>query len=477
MTENISAEESAAPPSHGNAPASQQNIQQEVQGTPAQTDTREEMETADHMQDHAYEERPQQTEPTTDPLPDPELQEEKHKRKRRSPSPAPSDSSVKKRLRQASENLVHLPEDAVNENAQGDAILSNPADGAVTRERWSEGGMSAHLDGARDEDRHAHRSVHPPTTTLYIRNLVRPLQPSQLQDHILTLLSNPSSDPIARFHLSALRDHAFIQFTSSRSATLVRALLHDTVFPPEPTRRTLFVDFLPPESLQPFIDLELSMAPRSSRSTKWEVIYETLPSGRTEAHLVDASTQAQDSEPSNPLPRDQSQLSPRPPTGTPPAPPVLCTLPLSTLYSLYPSTTSQPSIFFASVAPSLAAARLRALEDATRRDWDPVEDHRAYGRAAGRGSVGAGGRGEAGTKGEVRRYTFDEARVVDGGAEFGGGRAFRRAGGEERGTRSHARLGREEGYRDGEGVARRRRGGDRYRGDHGPRGQGTRYAG
>lgn len=127
------------------------------------------------------------------------------------------------------------------------------------------------LGGANDSSL---PSEHTPTSALYIRELMRPLKSEAMEQYIVDLISSaakhPDSDPIHDFYLDQIRTHAFVRLPSISAAQLVRAALHNQVWPNERNRKALWVDFIPAESVKDWIEREEN-APRGSR---WEVVYE-----------------------------------------------------------------------------------------------------------------------------------------------------------------------------------------------------------
>ena len=214
------------------------------------------------------------------------------KRKRRSPTPPLSQESVNKKLKSAEEELVKLPEDKVVEDAptpvpasqEADAVESEaktvmpssvsddvmevtstlPTDGdqpksgspmdttvpeVNTRDVQSSFPelSSAEIDGPP--------SRHPPTRALYIRGLVRPLQPQQLREHLVDVASSPPYDMVIKtFHLDTLRTHAFVVFDTLAAASTARSALHGRIWPDEPARKELWVDFVPEARVEDWIE-------------------------------------------------------------------------------------------------------------------------------------------------------------------------------------------------------------------------------
>ncbi|KAG8167950.1 hypothetical protein KVR01_003639 [Diaporthe batatas] len=119
-------------------------------------------------------------------------------------------------------------------------------------------------------------SAHPPTSALYIRELMRPLRSETVEEYIVDLVTPQGShrDPslIEDFYLDQIRTHAFVKLASVSAAQRVRAAMHAQVWPNERNRKPLWVDFIPPDSMRDWIDQEESGARGSS--SRWEVVYE-----------------------------------------------------------------------------------------------------------------------------------------------------------------------------------------------------------
>lgn len=134
---------------------------------------------------------------------------------------------------------------------------------------------ASHSQGVQvAEESPAIPSLHAPTSALYIRELMRPLRSEVMEQHIVDLVtpSGKEIDPdlIRDFYLDQIRTHAFVLLASVPAAQRVRAALHNQIWPNERNRKTLWVDFIPDESVKDWIAKEES-APRSAR---WEVVYE-----------------------------------------------------------------------------------------------------------------------------------------------------------------------------------------------------------
>lgn len=127
-----------------------------------------------------------------------------------------------------------------------------------------------------EHDAPAIPSIHPPTSGLYIRELMRPLRSEMVEQYILDLITptGGEQDPslIHEFYLDQIRTHAFVVLPSVSAAQRVRAALHNQIWPNESNRKSLFVDFVPPSLVKDFIDREESAQREGSR--RWEVVYE-----------------------------------------------------------------------------------------------------------------------------------------------------------------------------------------------------------
>ncbi|KAF3767790.1 hypothetical protein M406DRAFT_61582 [Cryphonectria parasitica EP155] len=205
--------------------------------------------------------------PLPTPVPSSDAAAEMQKRKRRSSTPPPS----AKRARQEEERQAEQREDSVPLDASTqDAI----------KERVAIGRPSG-TPQTTIEPQQPHvgdipmPSIHPPTTSLYIRELMRPLRPEMVEQYIVKLITPPGSEPDANLieesYLDTIRTHAFVQLASVEAAQRVRAALHNQVWPNERNRKPLWVDFVPPRQVKDFIERE-ETSPRGGR--RWEVVYE-----------------------------------------------------------------------------------------------------------------------------------------------------------------------------------------------------------
>jgi hypothetical protein len=297
-------------------------------------------------------------------------------------------------------------------------------------------------------------AIHPATRALYIRHLVRPINPTALRDHLEDAARPPTHTETSGLlvqdcHVDALRTHAFILFSSISAASRARAATHDRIWPQEPMRKQLWVDFFPDERFQHYVDTEkASGGSRPSQAKRWELAYTVdEQSGQVNVELVEAGNVAAPPIPTGPRdnhiqhrPVSSHQHSPphrssttqqhhkqqaRNRSPSPPPPrrhqPTTSTSPSKQkdsapflhLDALFPHTTTKPKLYYKPVSSTLASDRLDELDRETSRDWDARVDFRRNGAALGRGLD------------MLKRYTFEDGHVlVDGGPEFGGGRAF-----------------------------------------------------
>jgi hypothetical protein len=302
-----------------------------------------------------------------------------------------------------------------------------------------------------DEERDVPPAVHPATSSLYIRNFKRPLHIPSLRSHLVSLArsrsaSSDDADPITLFYLDNIRTHAFVSFRSLTAASRVRIALHDTRFPDEPMREPLFVDFVPDDKVQSWIDTETGGGGGFGRSAgaggrRFEVIYEEgddgpeaifqevgagkprpgLQASRATSHMSPSIDRRPTEQP--PLapgvhpdraslvpsePRDVQSKGRAPPTGPRNAAPTTNTSStgkgFKALDELFPSTTAKPKLYYKPVPEAVAEERLDMF-----RDLRP--GYAAMGRSGDEG---------------MKRYSFERYKNreewADKGPEFGYGR-------------------------------------------------------
>ncbi|KAI5362212.1 Putative acinus, RNA recognition, RNA-binding domain superfamily, SAP domain superfamily [Septoria linicola] len=377
--------------------------------------------------------------------------ESTNKRKRRSPTAPVSEETVNKKLKTA-EGIEAVVEDApasVDEEGAEKVQPYGSSDDVMQVDSESRQQQPASTTD-HDETMHdpsAAPSKHSATRALYIRELVRPLQPSNLREHLREIASPPgatsasAAEIVELFHLDKLRTHALVVFDSISAASRARSALHDHIWPNEPMRKPLWVDFVPEENVQEWINTETERP-----DVKWEITYTNSDTDApATATLQEAGTGRRESTSGGARPPASSQ-SQAPPTPQQEAP--AQSKSFDTLDSRYRFTQCKPKIYYQPVPQELADSRQGALTGETSRDWeDKMSDPSLYG------------------EGELRRYTFEDGdKLVDGGADFGlfGRKSTRggRGGGEYRGGRSRGRG----EYRGGGGGEYRGGGGDYYRG-------------
>lgn len=405
------------------------------------------------------------------------------KRKRRSPTPPVSAESVNKKLKSAEGETVKLPEDIMTEDAvvedapvpldgaadtkgeetrrvqpysssddtvpiKGDVLMS---EAPATSPTATTNASLRPPDTTADDATTTAPAKHPATAALYIRDLIRPLQPTQLRNHITHLATPPSGHHddsiLSAFHLDTFRTHAFALFTSLSAASRVRAAMHNTVFPNEPTRKPLWVDFVPEDKVTEWIETELRAGTSRRDAKRWEVVYTTTahPNGEATARFQEVPSSApgmggrrQSSfstagsvvpapagvgMPNAPLgPRGQRPSisaglpparAPPPPARAPPESPMpeptkKAPTPANESFDVlderFRSTTAKPKLYYNPQPHTLADKRLDELDALTSRDWEDVRR----------------GPPLRGVEGQLRRYTFEEGdRLVDGGADRG----------------------------------------------------------
>lgn len=410
-----------------------------------------------------------------------------NKRKRRSPTPPLSEETVNKKLRTADGEVhVKLPEDVaedapvpVNEAESTKTIqpygssddvmqvdeikaekdIEEAQDTAQEPVREKADAPAAESDAMQDikmeHDDMTAPAKHSATRALYVRGLVRPLQPNHLREHLHTIASPPNNAPtgtdiVEQFHLDKLRTHALVCFDSISSASRARSALHDRIWPDEPMRKPLWVDFIPDEKIEEWISTETARP-----DTRWEVVYEATTGdtdGPVVATLQEASSSGgrqasfsgdmRPSTRSSDAPSGQRRRASQSPEAPAQQERPAQSKSFDSLDARYSFTETKPKIYYQPVAKDLADRRLDQFDEGTSRDWDDQQaDPSLYG------------------EGELRRYTFEDGdRLVDGGADFGlfGRRSTRggRGGGPPRGGRG----------RGGGGG-----GGDYYRGGGGRR--------
>jgi hypothetical protein len=357
-----------------------------------------------------------------------ELEADTRKRKRRSNSPDLTTKEIlakKPRSSQESAPDVHLKEDndVVMEQRHPEGSPSDP-------KREKKENVSRYKDlvqptsdmppDALNDDRPTIPAIHPVTSALYIRNLMRPLRPEPLRAHLTSLASPPSSSPdpsiITALFLDNMRTHALALFTSTTAASRVRASLHGSIWPPEGNRKELWVDFVPDSRVKEWIqteedalaaEKEARASGRPMTAKRFEVVYTEGADGIEAVHQ-EVGSGAPVNAPRGP----RGSVDDRRPSNAPAPLPTAPTEELKkdssasfkTLHDLFESTAAKPQLFYLPVSDSIVETRLKEFELETSRDWNPEAVRKGRGMKA-----------------EVKyRYTFDEDdRIVEAGEDRG----------------------------------------------------------
>jgi hypothetical protein len=271
-------------------------------------------------------------------------------------------------------------------------------------------------------------ALHPATRALYIKNFMRPLQPNTLRQHLLSLANDPES--IELLHVDSIRSHAFILFSSQVAAARARSGIHDQVWPKERDRKPLWADYIPEEKVKEWVDMETNAdnAPRSG-TKRWEVVYEDH-NGELTTYLSEQGSQRRIAPPGRAEPTPKNVAPSAGESAEPAKPSKLKDTTASesfiALDKLFQSTRTKPMLYFMPVKQEIADGRSSALNQATKRDWNSRDWH---------------------DNDELRRYTFEDGKVVDSGPHAFGARARQRQQDRLRGIRGPQDGGQRYGYR------------------------------
>ncbi|KAF2205250.1 hypothetical protein GQ43DRAFT_468316 [Delitschia confertaspora ATCC 74209] len=323
------------------------------------------------------------------------------------------------------------------------------------------------------EDRDVPPALHPATPAVYIRNFMRPLRPDPLRNHLISLASPPSSSPdpsvLKSLFLDNMRTHALALFTSTSAAARVRASLHGSKWPQERDRKELWVDFVPEDKVEDWIEAEENELAREQearrsgnrgvQAKRYEVVYEDHGEGM-EAIFQEVGAFAPPTGPSANRQAPPSDREPHRPSNTESAP----SLPapdaetkheadksFQTLDTLFRSTLTKPKLYYLPVDKEVASKRLDELDAETSRDWNPEERIKGRGRSR---------------LDEKRRFGFEGTELVDIGHDIGPWGEARPAGGDSyRGSGYRGRGGGRGGGRGQYGgIGYTGGGGDSWRG-------------
>lgn len=129
-------------------------------------------------------------------------------------------------------------------------------------------------------------SIHPPTKSLYVTCLSRPLSQPAFVSHITSCTI--SKNPPTKMWLDAIKSHGFLTFDNQDDASAVRDTMNGLSWPPNENRKALSVDYIPSNVVSDWIARE-----EDSRGQRFEVVYATR-NGRVEAtHRVSQHRETQ----------------------------------------------------------------------------------------------------------------------------------------------------------------------------------------
>ena len=254
-------------------------------------------------------------------------------------------------------------------------------------------------------------AIHPATRALYIRNFQRPLQLNTLRSHLTALATSSEAetplDPIELLHIDSIKTHCFVALSTQAAAARIRAGLHNQVWPKESDRKALWADYIPEEKVQEWIDIEsgADSGPRAG-GRRWEVVYETRE-GQAIVELREVGSAS--GRPHMPSRNDRGNPAPSSDLPLPSAPSASklaqaqdVAKPFVTLDKLFSSTTAKPMLYYKPVKDELVEKRKEELAAATSKDWSirNWKDDDA-----------------------LRRYTFEEDKLVDSGPHTFGAKA------------------------------------------------------
>jgi hypothetical protein len=360
------------------------------------------------------------------------------KRKRRSQSPPPTVEVVKKSKIDNENPRVILKEDVqpdikIEVETQGHVepvqpgITIEPNNTTRRDPRWRSlvpttkppKSVQSPEQNLQDDDYQVEPALHPATSSIYIRDLMRPLQPSSLKNH-LQELATPAGDelsgePLVDFFLDSIKTHCFALFDSVSTASRVRSKLHGAVWPNERDRKPLWVDFIPDQKFSEWVRTEQDAA--AGRGTqRWEIFYEKT-GDTVQAILQDARKSARSGyQPTAPARRHSPDAESRRGSQLSRAPPAQQSSGkgFQALDDRFKSTKTKPKLYYLPVSRDIVDKRLAQFDTLIRKEsrhYDQGDE-------------------------DMRRITFEETDVfVDGGPEFpglrtrgGGGGVGRRGG-------------------------------------------------
>ncbi|KAF3902834.1 hypothetical protein AA313_de0206484 [Arthrobotrys entomopaga] len=143
-------------------------------------------------------------------------------------------------------------------------------------------GTAAATPPRSDDEDAVSPSIHPATRALYIRDLVRPLQESQLRTHLVQLASKSSQEDdsvLELMYLDGIKTHCFAIFSSVQACSRARNGVHGKLFPNEKNRKALFADYVPEDKVDAWISRE-----RENRAVRFVVTYGDSEEGVEAVH-------------------------------------------------------------------------------------------------------------------------------------------------------------------------------------------------
>lgn len=194
----------------------------------------------------------------------------------------------------AAPDLRPEPQDDDTRSMQDQADIPMHGDSKQQVQTDDDTPMGGIVDNYPEEEaeRDVEPSIHPATSALYIKNFMRPLRPQAVQAHLLDIATPPgvaiSDETIEDFYLDLIRTHSFVVFNSVSAASRVRTALHNRVWPDETNRKALWVDFMPPERFNDWVDQEQASGGGRGSSNRWEVVYERDHDGNVAANLEES---------------------------------------------------------------------------------------------------------------------------------------------------------------------------------------------
>lgn len=223
---------------------------------------------------------------------------ESRKRKRRSKTPSVDAEEILKKAKSSSGDAVPTKRGSRSPSPKSPKPRgSDEEPSSVPSTRQEDSNKEVGSDAVMNKEQSADRSpsverhdtvepaLHAATRSLYLKNFKRPLNIQTLRSHIRTVAQGASvaqdEDPIKFFNVNSIRSHAFVTLSSITAASRVRAAMHQTRFPDEPQRDPLWVDFVPDEKVENWVEQETGGTRVLGRNsaTKLEVMYEHTRDG------------------------------------------------------------------------------------------------------------------------------------------------------------------------------------------------------